>query len=145
MDITDLPIMTALKQRMRWLTARQSVIAENLANADTPGYRPKRLKEQSFKDLLARQKAGLKTAAIASPMRKTSTEHLGIGGMDGRRLPQEFKAREYADERPNGNGVTLEEELVSLAETQIEYQTMLGVYRKHNSILRTALGRGGPR
>jgi len=143
MDITNLPILTAVKQRMRWLTAQQGVIAENLANADTPGYRPKRLKEQSFKDLLASQTTLAKGTAIGSPMRKTSGQHLGIGGTDASRSPEEFKAREYSDERPNGNGVTLEEELVTLAETQIEYQTMLSVYRKHTSILRTALGRGG--
>lgn len=143
MDVTDLPIMTAIKQRMRWLTARQGVIAENVANADTPGYRPKRLQQQSFKDLLANttnMTSG--STSMASPMVKTSAQHLGHGGTDGTRAPKEFKAREVSDERPNGNGVTLEDELVALAETQIEYQTMLGVYRKHTSILRTALGRG---
>lgn len=144
MDVTNLPIMSALKQRMRWLTARQGVIAENMANADTPGYRPKRLKEQSFKDLLTNTTTMSKGGGMAAaPMTKTSGQHLGVGGSDGTRMPTEYKAREVADQRPNGNGVTLEEELVALAETQIEYQTMLGVYRKHSSILRTALGRKG--
>lgn len=143
MDVTNLPIMTALKQRMRWLTARQGVIAENMANADTPGYRPKRLKEQSFKDLLAPSTAMSKGSAGAAAMTKTNGQHMGVGGTDGTRTPRDYKAREVSDERPNGNGVTLEEELVALAETQIEYQTMLGVYRKHTSILRTALGRKG--
>lgn len=143
MDVTNLPIMTAIKQRMNWLTARQGVIAENVANADTPGYRPKRLEEQSFKDLLASTTSMSKGTSIASPMVKTSAQHMGHGGTDGTRTPRDYKAREVADQRPNGNGVTLEEELVALAETQIEYQTMLGVYRKHTAILRTALGRSG--
>lgn len=145
MDVTNLPIMTALKQRMRWLTARQGVIAENVANADTPGYRPKRLQEQSFKDLLSHTTKMTAGTTMAAPMVKTSAQHLGHGGTDGTRAPRDFKAREVSDERPNGNGVTLEDELVALAETQIEYQTMLGVYRKHTSIIRTALGRGNGR
>ncbi|MEO0411778.1 MAG: flagellar basal body rod protein FlgB [Pseudomonadota bacterium] len=138
MDVTNLPILDAVKQRMRWLTARQGVIAENMANADTPGYRPKRLEEQSFKDLLSHSTA---ISGGGPSMRKTSGVHMGVGGTDGARTPRDYKAREVADERPNGNGVTLEDELVSMAETQIEYQTMLNVYRKHHQILRTALGK----
>lgn len=146
MDITNLPIMTALKQRMSWLTARQGIIAENMANADTPGYRPKRLKEQSFKDLLATSttmSSGASGGSVSAPMLKTSGKHLGVGGTDMSRAPKDYRAREVSDQRPNGNGVTLEDELVALAETQIEYQTMLSVYKKHTSILRTALGRSG--
>ncbi len=139
MDSNSLPIVAALKQRMRWLTARQNVIAENVANADTPGYRPRRLKEQSFKDLLTNQTA--MTGGGGASLKRTSGQHMRIGGGDMDRSPRQFKAREVADERPNGNGVTLEDELVSMAETQIEYQTMLNVYRKHHAILRTALGR----
>ncbi|MEM7569571.1 MAG: flagellar basal body rod protein FlgB [Pseudomonadota bacterium] len=138
MDLSKSPILEAVTQRMRWLTARQGVIAENMANADTPGYRPKRLKDQSFKDLLSHSTA---MSGNGPAMRKTDSKHLGVGGTDGTRAPQDYKAREVADERPNGNGVTLEDELVSMAETQIEYQTMLNVYRKHHQILRTALGK----
>jgi D-3-phosphoglycerate dehydrogenase len=38
MAIGDLPIVEMMKQRMQWLTARQQVLAQNVANADTPGY-----------------------------------------------------------------------------------------------------------
>ncbi|HCX66977.1 MAG TPA: flagellar basal-body rod protein FlgB, partial [Rhodobiaceae bacterium] len=37
MAIGDLPIVEMMKQRMQWLTARQQVLAQNVANADTPG------------------------------------------------------------------------------------------------------------
>ena len=44
MDLTDVPILSMLKGRMGYLTERQRVIAENVANADTPGYMARDLK-----------------------------------------------------------------------------------------------------
>jgi flagellar basal-body rod protein FlgB len=37
----------------------------------------------------------------------------------------------------------LEEQLVKVAETQMDYQTMTNLYRKHMQMFRIALGRGG--
>ena len=45
MAIGDLPIFSMMKQRLHWLTERQQVLAENVANANTPGYIAKDLKE----------------------------------------------------------------------------------------------------
>ncbi len=44
MSIGNLPLVDALKARMSWHNARQRVLAENVANADTPGFRPMDLK-----------------------------------------------------------------------------------------------------
>ncbi|HWW11780.1 MAG TPA: flagellar basal body protein, partial [Brevundimonas sp.] len=38
MGFTDLPLLSQIKGRLSWLDERQRVIAENVANADTPGY-----------------------------------------------------------------------------------------------------------
>ena len=43
MPITDIPILSMLRTRMEWHQERQRVLAENVANADTPNYRPRDL------------------------------------------------------------------------------------------------------
>ncbi len=48
MAITDLPMLAMLRTRMQWNQARQTVIAENVANADTPGFKPRDLAELRF-------------------------------------------------------------------------------------------------
>ena len=48
MDLKGLKIFAMMQERMGWLAKRQEVVAENIANADTPAYRPKDLKELDF-------------------------------------------------------------------------------------------------
>src|SRR5579862_3870097 len=54
MDIRSIPLFEAITRRMAWLTDRQTVLAENVANANTPGYLEKDLKEPDFRGVLAR-------------------------------------------------------------------------------------------
>jgi flagellar basal-body rod protein FlgB len=44
MAVTDLPLVAMLKTRLHWHQTRQKLLAENVANADTPGFKPKELK-----------------------------------------------------------------------------------------------------
>ena len=48
MSVADLPLFSVLKSRMRWLEERQKLLAENVANADTPRYRTRDLKQLDF-------------------------------------------------------------------------------------------------
>ena len=41
MPISDIPILSMLRQRMQWHQVRQEVLAENVANSDTPNYQAK--------------------------------------------------------------------------------------------------------
>ena len=52
MTVSDMSYFKALNTRMTWLTARQQVLAENVANANTPGFLSKDLAEPNFRDLL---------------------------------------------------------------------------------------------
>ena len=54
----DIPLFAMLKSRMGYLSQRQKVIAQNVANADTPGYRPSDLKPYSFQASLMNQASG---------------------------------------------------------------------------------------
>jgi len=61
MAFTDLPLFQALKSKMLWHQTRQGVLAENIANSDTPGYQAKEVKTYSFADHIGRQTFGLAT------------------------------------------------------------------------------------
>lgn len=143
MDLNSLPIMAALKKRMSWLTQNQRVIAENVANADTPGYLAKKLEGQDFSSLLDRVNADRYTSGVVE----------GPKGPRGPRGPRMGGAstvegtREDVDESgpvsPRGNSVVLEEEMLKLADNQMEHGLVVNIYKKNIALLRSSLGRRG--
>src|SRR5712692_11335138 len=58
MDLGNIPLFKAMMSRMAWLTERQQVLAQNVANADTPNFKPRDLKAVSFRDLVAGSSSG---------------------------------------------------------------------------------------
>ncbi|WP_204112710.1 FlgB family protein [Shimia biformata] len=108
---------------------RQAVIATNMANADTPGY-------------VARDIADFKTALDAAgdgtSMRATRTGHLS-GGLGMHELSPQNAA---TPENPNGNAVSIEEEMVKAVNTQRQHERALAVYKSSLTILRSVVGRG---
>ncbi|MGF1611152.1 MAG: flagellar basal body rod protein FlgB [Kiloniellales bacterium] len=129
-----LSLFGAIGRKMAWLTQRQSVVAENIANADSPGYAPRDMKESAFARLLMRGPA---------PVTPTATDRAHLPGTLGGRggFKDEEQRRPY-ETAPDGNAVVIEEQLIKVAETQMDYQLMTNLYRKHLSMIRTALGRG---
>jgi flagellar basal-body rod protein FlgB len=107
--------------------ARQAVIARNLAQADTPGYRSRDL--PAF--------AALWREADA-PLRATRPGHLQGGG----RAMAIEAALSGAEPAPNGNSVSLEAEMVRAAETRAQHDMALAIQRSVSGSLRAALGRG---
>jgi len=116
----------ALAQRLRWLEARQAVLSENIANADTPRYAPRDLADP-----------GRGRAQLALDRR--SGAHLG-NGSGGR-----FSAVDAArfETRPRGSSVSLEEEMLKIGQVQIEHQMLASLYQRSIARLRTAIGRKG--
>ena len=128
----DIPLFAALTERMKWLSTRQKVLSQNIANSDTPGYRAQDLKPQKFKDMVARP------SETTMNLSKTQGNHIQVDSK------QEFKTQKVRDTyevSPTGNAVVLEEQMMQLAETQIQYQMTTSLYKKHLSMLKTALGR----
>jgi flagellar basal-body rod protein FlgB len=129
MDLTGLSVFRQMEQKMAWLNTRQTVLAENVANADTPGYRPRDLK--AF---------GNEGGQLA--MAVTNVSHMGQSAVTGGK-PQSQRDRFAIETAPNGNQVSLEDQLTKVGETGMDYQFMANLYRKNVSMIKTALGRGG--
>jgi flagellar basal-body rod protein FlgB len=117
---------------MTWLGQRQQVLAQNIANADTPGYAAQDLKEPYFKDLLRGASGRLEMAA-------TAPGHLG-----GANPAKPVVERSPDSERKtSGNSVVLEDEMMKVSKTAMDFQLTTNLYRKHLGMIKTALGRGG--
>lgn len=132
MDTKGVPLYAALRAKMEWLSERQKLLAENIANADTPGYRARDLKPLDFGQLLKRRGS--------SDIAMTHARHLK-GASDAQRFT--FKPEDAGSDEtnPSGNAVTIEDQMVKLGEIQMEYETVAGVYRKQAQLLKLALGR----
>ena len=52
MSLPEIPLLGILRERMSWLSARQNVLSQNVANADTPGYSAVDLKPVDFEKVL---------------------------------------------------------------------------------------------
>ncbi len=132
MAITDLPLFQALKSKMQWHQVRQSVLAENVANADTPEYQAKELRDYDFADHLGRENFGLQTV-------RTKAGHMS-GGMSS---PASGKVEEkdMFEVTPSGNNVVLEEQMMKVAENQMDFQAASAIYTRSLGLIRTALSK----
>ena len=135
MPALDMPLVAMLRDRMQWHQARQKVLSENVANANTPGFKPHDLAAPRF---------GADGRAIATggalPMQATSAMHLasvsGTGPGEDRRAGGRFEVM------PSGNAVTLEDEMIKSGQNQADYQLAATLYQKSLAMLRTAVGKG---
>jgi len=136
MDLTGLPIFELLHKKMTWLTKRQQVVSENLANADTPGYQTKIIKEPDFSHYLGGVR---ETLGVATTSEKHFDGRSGIMGTTTA-SPTQSGGGQVS---PDGNSVNLTEEAMKIADTQMQYNMATNLYKKHVQMLRMALGRGG--
>lgn len=108
---------------------RQAAIAQNVANADTPGFKARDI--AGFAEVLSQRRD-------ASGQYATRAGHLN-GSIDP--FQPEFRIVKTAAESPNGNSVSIEEEMMKAVDTQRQHERSIAIYRSSLNILRTALGR----
>lgn len=135
MDLSKFPLFSAIAGKLAWLSQRQQVLAQNIANANTPGFVPSDVAAVAFRDLVA---TGSGRVALAT----TSGAHLA-GLEDGERRFKEEAKRLAFPLRPSANAVDLEEEMMKVADTAMQYQLVTNLYKKQINLIRIALGRSG--
>ncbi len=126
MDLTKLPLLAGLAQRLDFLGARTSVIAENIANADTPGYAAQDLEKPHFGEMT--RTAALRVSDpkhIAAPASGGVTPYRAVSAPDG-------------EASLTGNQVSLETQAMKLSETRQDYALASSLYRKGLAMLRLA-------
>lgn len=131
MAITDLPLFSMLRTRMQWHQERQRLLAENVANADTPNFRPHDLAPLRFDRSLPQ---------VASLMlERTESGHIASSeGASGQFAMSRFGGYEV---RPTGNAVNLEDEMIKVAANQMDYQAATTLYTRSLGLIKAAIGR----
>jgi flagellar basal-body rod protein FlgB len=129
MAIPDLPILSMLRTRMQWHQQRQKVLAENIANADTPRYRARDLAPPSFTGALQQ---------VSISMARTDPDHIEPAG-GGTQFEDDRNAR--YETRPRGTAVSHEEEMLKLAGNQADYDAVTSIYSHSLSLIKTAVGK----
>ena len=133
MAINDLPILSALRTKMAWHQERQRVLAENVANADTPEFRPRDLKPLDF------GRDGRGPGQMRGQIALASTDPAHIAASGGGAFATE-RPNKY-DVRPAGNAVNLEDEMMKVAGNQMDYQAAISLYSRSMGLFRTAMGK----
>jgi flagellar basal-body rod protein FlgB len=132
MSFLNTPLLTMLGTRMSYDSERQAVLSQNLANIDTPDYRPKDLAPLEFKDLLV-------GGASRLPMQATSPMHITASGGFTTTFDV-IQAAQDAETKPIGNAVNLEDQMTKIAQNQTDFQLSSSVYQKLIAMYRVSLG-----
>src|SRR4029077_3213402 len=110
--------LRAARTALDGLARRHEAISANIANIDTPGYQRKAVDfEQSLATAIGRDDEHLVSLA------RTDPRHLAPGAASGG-APSGGMSRDAVSERNDANTVSIDEEMTSLAETQIRYQAL---------------------
>lgn len=135
MNLPDVPLLSMLRSRMSWLEARQNVLSQNVANADTPGYAARDLKAMDFESLLKKASG----AGFGTSMMTTDARHIAITPSH----PGEYDSADAPDveANPSGNTVSLEQEMIKVSDTQGQFQAATNLYAKAMQMMRTAIGK----
>lgn len=135
MELSSLTLFRMSRQKMDWLGDRQVVLAQNIANSDTPNYRSQDLRALDFRREVQN--------SLHLPIRQTSVGHIEGTVRQGEHRVEAERERDLYETNPNQNGVVMEEQLMSVQETNMQYQLATNIYQKNLQMFKTALGRGG--
>jgi flagellar basal-body rod protein FlgB len=130
MPITDIPILSMLRERMEWHQERQRVLAENVANADTPNYHAKDLTPPDFSHEIQVASLGLD---------RTNPLHINAQASGGSAFAADSSGR--YEIRPRGNSVTHEDEMMKAASNQMDYDAVTSLYTRSLALIKIAIGK----
>ncbi|MGE5545760.1 MAG: flagellar basal body protein [Solirubrobacterales bacterium] len=125
-----LNLVALAKGRMDWVARRQEVLAENIANANTPKYVPSDVKP--FKETLG------ETLLPVQPV-ATDPRHISTQIRDPRVVA---KTKKTFESSPDGNGVVLDEQLAKMSDARTQYDVAASLFQKQFKLIRMSLGKG---
>ena len=130
MPISDIPIFSMLRTKLHWSQERQRLLSQNVANADTPEFKPSDLAPPDFG-------AGPSHVAPLTLLR-TSPAHLASSDSAAAFDQEHGGAFEIV---PTGNAVSLEDEMLKVAANQMDFQAATALYTRGLGLIKTAIGK----
>ena len=133
--VKDVPATMALKNALDAQATRQRAHAQNIANAETPGYQRVRVE---FENLLSEAAKG-----TAGKLARSEDRHLSSGVADDVASTHARVSREPIDpDSENLNGVDIDQEMAEMAETQLRYLTSIELLKRRYDQMKAAI-KGG--
>lgn len=133
MPLSDLPSFNQLSQKLQVLAARQKLLAQNLANVNTPN--------QKAQDIDPKILSGSGSPFLKQlNLKKTSEKHIANVG-NSQNPSGDVKvttSKEKLDTTIQGNNISLEDQLQKVEETRLAHQVATMLYRKNHDLLRNA-------
>lgn len=134
----DVNLLGGLQQAMRHLSERQKVIAGNLANSDTPGFRALDVKAPNFGALVEQSAQQVSSPTVAPTAKMVQ---LGGGSIRAGSTSEVVTDKDAVEVRPDGNSVNIEDQMLKMSQVQSDYVALISLYRKHLSLFKTAVGK----
>lgn len=136
MDLKNLTVFNLANQNMRYLTAKEKVIAANIANASTPNYLPKDItKPDFFGEVKKANHPNLNLYVTndkhISYLQSETTKHYTGGYVVYTPKPQDTLTID-------GNGVIVEDQMNEASKASAEYKKMITIYNSYKKMLSTA-------
>jgi flagellar basal-body rod protein FlgB len=123
--MSEIGLFALAEQRMAWADQRQAVLAQNIANASTPGFQPSDLPDFAS------------TLDSVSHVQLARTQPDDLPGTTGGPLQSVVEKEAHG---PDGNGVELDKQLSKVADTQTTQSMVTSIYKKYMSLFSLALG-----
>ena len=126
MDFKNLSVFSVANQNIQYLSAKQKIIAENIANVNTPGYLARQVEKQDFDSSL------FSTITLQT----TNPKHIGLKTPDT--SYRVYTPNPAAALTIDGNGVILEDQMNKASTVSSEYKKTITIFNKYKSLLQTA-------
>jgi flagellar basal-body rod protein FlgB len=123
----EIGIFELAERRLGWIDTRQRLLAQNIANADTPNYVPRDI--QPFSAVLD-----------SLPMQAVRTNPMHLAAFA---TPSTLQAIRPAQRSPDGNAVSVETELTKVADDESQQSLVTNLWKSYLGMYMTALGRNG--
>ena len=117
-------LFTLASTQARWLSARQTAVAGNIANVNTPGFRARDV--EPFSKMLEGGSGVSLVSTSAAHFHSGATGGIGTKEIEGGRI------------LPSGNNVALEDEFVKAGEVRREFELNTAIVRAFHRMLLTA-------
>lgn len=160
MDLNSLSFFQMTQKKLDWLSKKQATVAQNIANANTPGYMAKTMKSLDFSAELSQVSNGNKKSSIAntnsghvgsrgegsSSVMITNPMHIGGGAGIDSQVSGGSGQFEYVDSGVyetsiDGNGVVLEEQMAELGSIKTQHDIAVSLFKKNVKLLKIAIGK----
>jgi flagellar basal-body rod protein FlgB len=131
------PLLGSITHSMKHLAERQRVVAQNIANSETPGFKAQDVEAPDFSALLG----STGVPHVARPRVQVTGGMVALGvapTSDGKIIADS----DVSETKPDGNNVTLEDQLLRMGEIQTDFKTMTNLYHKQMALLQAAIGKG---